>query len=104
MAELDNTETRDKNHEWLEIARAARLAAGKDADKPLSALHFSDELSTLCYRLHGLVAAVGGLRPYAGDEKLRAGVCQLLEDTLAHAEALTEIYEAERQVAMTPAD
>ena len=51
----------NNENEWLEIARAARLAAGKDADKPLSALHFSDELSTLCYRLHGLVAAVGGL-------------------------------------------
>ena len=100
----ENSIPSNNENEWLEIARAARLAAGKDADKPLSALHFSDELSTLTYRLHGLVAAIGGLRPYAGDEKLRAGVCQLLEDTLAHAEALTEIYEAERQVAMTPAD
>lgn len=98
MAELDNTEPRPEKHDWLEIARAARLAAGKDADKPLSALHFSDELSTLCYRLHGLVAAVGGLRPYAGDEKLRAGVCQLLEDTLEYAEELTRVYEAERKL------
>ena len=99
MAVFDNTETRAGKH-WHEIAREARLAAGKGADEPLGALWFSDEMSNLVYRLHGLCAALGGLRPFSGDEKLRQGVGQLLDDVLQRAETLTDIFEAERQLAI----